>query len=107
MFTFKRENTDYEITYLNQGDDDLLVCLYEEAGSTKWRAVADTYELTHERGAYYNDEEAFLNFFLSNLNNSLDSAHGDGDSGSTDPQERLTALIKNDLTFDGKHVLLN
>lgn len=108
MFKFTRAGIDYEIKYQNQGGgDDLLVCLYEEAGAPKWRAALDLYELTFPRGMFYDDEEAFLNAFLKNLNDSLDKAHGDGDSGSEDPQERLTVLVLNELTFNGKHVIFN
>ena len=106
MFKFNRGGTDYEIKYINQGDDDILICLYEESGNPKWRSALDTYELNHKNGIYYNNETAFLESFLNNLNNSLDKAHSDGDSGSEDPQERLTVLIKNSLSFDGKHVIL-
>jgi hypothetical protein len=107
MFKFNRGGTDYEIKYTNQGDVDLLVCLYTEGGQSKWRSVLDTYELSHPNGIYYDDENTFLGVFLDNLNNSLDKAHSDGDTGSSDPQERLTSLILNNLSFDGKHVILS
>lgn len=107
MFKFSRGGIDYTIQYENQGDDDLLVCAYENQGFPKWRSVLDVYELIHPNGVHYDDEVAFLNAFLNNLNNSLDKAHSDGDSGSTNPQERLTALVTTKLSFNGKHVILN
>lgn len=108
MFKFKRGDTDYEIKYLIQGTDEYLIASYlDEGGNTKYRHILDLYELTNRHGQHYDDERGFMEFFLNDLNKFLDRAHSDGDGDSEDPKERLTSLIINNLSFDGKHVILN
>lgn len=107
MFKFTRSNTDYEIKYVNFGDDDMLVCQYEDAGNVRYRAMQDTYDLTFVHGKWYDDEKEFLQAFLVNLNDSLDKAHDDTEEPSSSPQEKLTALIENSLSFNGKHVVIH
>jgi hypothetical protein len=101
MFKFNRGGIDYEIKLVGLGDDDMLACEYYESGVRKFRSLLDTFDLDE---TFKGDEVAFLEYFLKNLNSSLDKVHGTNGNSSDLSIERLKDLVANGLHFDGEHV---
>jgi len=103
MFKFNRGGTDYEIKYASGTSENMLICEYQDGTRNPWRWQADTDDIAT---VYKGDEVKFLNDFVNKLNTLLDKYHGGVIDDPKTPKERLTNLIKTNLSFDGKYVVI-
>ena len=102
MFEFNRGGIDYTIKYASGTQANMLICEYFISGTANWRWQGDTDDI----GGVYPTEVEFYDYFILKLNERLDVAHDD-EIDPTDPIDRLTELVKNQTTFDGKHLHVN